>query len=303
MMFAEKRYNEEIVYFGTNHEYNGILTQPVGANNYPLVVFLNAGMIHKVGPNRLYVHLARKLAEIGFPSFRFDLSGIGDSSTKNSDLNFYDLAIGDTKMVLSRFINKKCVLIGLCTGADISFNVALKDERVIAIATINGGLLEEKEISNINYTTLINKRYYKKNLFSTKHWLKVLSGRSKIFRIKNILLLPIGIFAFLSNILRRENSTLKVNLTNQVESDTESSIIKKWSNLIDRKVSVFHIFSEGSKSLDVFRYNIEKRLQKINNNSQIMIEIIKDVDHTFTHMWSHNYLINLICEWLKKQLK
>ena len=45
----------------------------------PTVVLLNAGIVHRVGPNRMHVLLARALAAAGIPSLRFDMSGIGDS--------------------------------------------------------------------------------------------------------------------------------------------------------------------------------------------------------------------------------
>ena len=45
----------------------------------PWVVLLNAGIIHRIGPNRLYVQLARRLASRGHAVLRFDLAGIGDS--------------------------------------------------------------------------------------------------------------------------------------------------------------------------------------------------------------------------------
>jgi hypothetical protein len=39
----------------------------------------NAGMLHRVGPYRLHVRLARDLARMGFSSLRVDLADTGDS--------------------------------------------------------------------------------------------------------------------------------------------------------------------------------------------------------------------------------
>ncbi len=44
-----------------------------------LCVLVNAGMVAKSGPWRLYVEVARRLAHAGVATLRFDLGGIGDS--------------------------------------------------------------------------------------------------------------------------------------------------------------------------------------------------------------------------------
>src|SRR5262249_27402146 len=60
----------------------GIHTEPLDpprGKRSPMVLFLNAGAVHRVGPNRMYVDLARSWAEHGLTSLRLDLSGLGDS--------------------------------------------------------------------------------------------------------------------------------------------------------------------------------------------------------------------------------
>ena len=42
-------------------------------------VFLNAGAVRRIGPNRLWVEAARRWARAGVPSVRMDLEGIGDA--------------------------------------------------------------------------------------------------------------------------------------------------------------------------------------------------------------------------------
>ena len=74
---------ERIVRFGPEDGLLGILTEPVSPPRGPAILFLNAGVLHHVGPFGWYVSLARRLAELGFLSLRFDLSGIGDSPLRN----------------------------------------------------------------------------------------------------------------------------------------------------------------------------------------------------------------------------
>ncbi len=85
---------EKIALFGESRNLVGVITQP-GDGPAPdfAFVLLNAGVIHHVGPNRINVKLARRLADSGFTVMRFDLSGIGDSRASQSTLSFEAQAV------------------------------------------------------------------------------------------------------------------------------------------------------------------------------------------------------------------
>ena len=108
----------------------------------PIVVFLNAGMVHRVGPNRLHVRLARELALCGFTSLRFDLSGIGDSPARTDGASLRDAGLRDVRDALAFVANERrgstFVLVGLCSGADLAFKAALADKRVVGGVLIDG---------------------------------------------------------------------------------------------------------------------------------------------------------------------
>jgi pimeloyl-ACP methyl ester carboxylesterase len=122
----------------------GVFTKPEESSNYvrPAVVFLNAGLLHRIGPNRLYVRMAREMAAHGFSSLRFDLSGIGDSPPRTDGLPLRDAVLHDVRDALD-FLSQKWaissfILIGLCSGADLAFQVALADKRVVGAVLIDG---------------------------------------------------------------------------------------------------------------------------------------------------------------------
>ncbi len=46
------------------------------------MLFLNSGRDPHTGPNRMWVDLSRAWAALGFPCYRFDLSGLGDSPVR-----------------------------------------------------------------------------------------------------------------------------------------------------------------------------------------------------------------------------
>ena len=75
--------SERVVTFGGQGELVGVLSQPdVVRPSAPWVLLWNTGLHPRVGPCRLNVQLARRLAALGIPSLRFDLSGLGDSAAR-----------------------------------------------------------------------------------------------------------------------------------------------------------------------------------------------------------------------------
>ena len=74
--------NESAIEFGPGQEISAILTEPEHRVSDVAVVIVNAGLVHRVGPFRLHVILARELARSGFLAVRMDVSGLGYSKTR-----------------------------------------------------------------------------------------------------------------------------------------------------------------------------------------------------------------------------
>ena len=140
MMIMEHAYA-----FGSSAQLVGILTDATPAlssNGLPIILLLNAGLKHRVGPFRLHVDLARELAGLGFPVFRFDLSGIGDSNSHKDDRSREDQILSDIQEAMT-FVSShkginKFIVMGLCTGADNAHKISLRDERVSGAVFLDG---------------------------------------------------------------------------------------------------------------------------------------------------------------------
>ncbi len=107
----------------------------------PAVIILNSGIMHHVGACRLSVKLAREVAAKGLLAARFDYSGIGDSEPRRGSDSFDEVSPRECGEVMD-YLEKtrgcrRFILYGLCSGADASYNTALVDPRVIAIAQID----------------------------------------------------------------------------------------------------------------------------------------------------------------------
>ncbi len=136
---------ESVLNFGSAGGLVGVLTRPDGAavQRHPglAVVMLNAGVLHRVGPHRMHVRLARHLAESGVTSFRFDLPGVGDSrALEGSGTLLADAITGiqaALDMLQRRGVASRFVVFGLCSGADHALMIACWDPRVVGIAVVD----------------------------------------------------------------------------------------------------------------------------------------------------------------------
>ncbi len=122
---------ERIVEIGPERLF-GIITEPVGDIQGPLVVMFNVANEEHTGPSRLWVELSRRWAGYGLRSVRFDLRGLGDSPwmAHQLDTDFYFERWLDDILVVARALNpddaSNSVFVGLCSGAYWAIEAALK---------------------------------------------------------------------------------------------------------------------------------------------------------------------------------
>lgn len=135
---------ERVVKFGSVASLTGVLTEPSPERalaDVPPVLLINSGILHKVGSCRLYVKLARALAEAGVASLRFDLSGLGDSDVRKDALSFEESAVAETQEAMDYLTRLRgwtaFQLAGLCSGADVAHMTAVVDARVVGMGSID----------------------------------------------------------------------------------------------------------------------------------------------------------------------
>lgn len=134
---------ERLVNYGERTRLTGILayadpsaSAPGGAET--CVLLLNAGIIHKVGPGRLNVELARRLADSGIDTFRFDFAGVGDSPTRTDGQDLASGIITDVRETMDHLETalgyRRFIVMGLCSGADNGMRAAEQDRRIVGVA-------------------------------------------------------------------------------------------------------------------------------------------------------------------------
>ncbi|MEQ9061257.1 MAG: hydrolase 1, exosortase A system-associated [Gammaproteobacteria bacterium] len=102
------------------------------------VVIIVGGPQTRVGSHRQFVLLARRLAAAGYPVFRFDYRGIGDSGGTARDFEAVD---EDVRVAVDELVERtgvtRVVLWGLCDAASAAMMYAHRDARVSALALAN----------------------------------------------------------------------------------------------------------------------------------------------------------------------
>lgn len=161
----------------------GVLAEPVGPAVDLCAIWLNAGPQRRIGPNRMWVETARRWAALGVPTFRVDLTAIGDADGDSGSLldvrSYYtDVYLEQVRFVLdaleARGLPPRFLVGGLCAGGYWALRIADEDSRVSAAAALNPGyLVYDDGLSN----AISQSRRLGPMLLKRSTWSRVLRGQ------------------------------------------------------------------------------------------------------------------------------
>jgi alpha/beta superfamily hydrolase len=169
-----------------------VLAEPVGMPKTGVSgIFLNAGAVRRIGPNRMWVEAARRWAARGVPTLRVDLGGIGDSNGDGMRFRdvgaFYAPQLGEevaalVDEVVRRDLGERVVLGGLCADSYLAFHGAARDKRVRAALLMNPRLL-------VWDTELVARREVRTltELQKVAGWRRLLRGEVRLSRMQAIM--------------------------------------------------------------------------------------------------------------------
>ncbi len=287
---------EEAQLLGKDRDLVGVVTRPTAVevdSKLPAFLLLNAGSVHHVGPNRLYVKIARHLASLGFVALRFDFAGIGDSPRRRDRLPFGESAVRQTQEAMHHLTAKRgierFVLMGLCSGAVFSYRMATIDPRVTGAVLINGwGHLHDGADGRLppHMVNRVLVHYYTRialhSSFRTKVWRRALAGGMDYgARV------PLALKLARNRLFGRRKQTAPV----------EEDLSARMQQLAERGVCVLHIYSEGDKTLDYLQVALGDRLPECSRRGWLDVRIVRGTNHTFTPLWKQQELVDIIGTW------
>lgn len=280
--------NESPIVFGNHARLVGIRSTSDRPTEGPMIVFLNAGLLHRVGPHRLHVDIARCAAEFGVSSFRFDLSGVGESGWRDDHLPFEQSSIGEVREAMDELQRltgaESFILVGLCSGAMTAVKTAVNDRRVRGIVAIN----TQSHTTNKDLQEWVAEKsagffLWRVSFFNRAAWGRLLRGRSAV--MSNLSLIG----RQLRSVFRKKPAFRPG--TWDMSDDFEA--------LAANRLPMLLVFSEGDPAGMVFDGVVGWRGQSTPPETTILR--FAGADHTFTPVWSRKRLVASVVEWIRSQ--
>jgi dienelactone hydrolase len=284
---------EQALLLGRHKSLVGVLAQAVpsipAASAGLAVVLLNAGIIHRVGPNRMHVELARSLAAAGHTVLRFDLSGIGDSEPRADALAPLEASLADIREALdwlqsARSFNR-FVLVGLCSGADQALLHSRDDPRVVGLALLDPSLPR---------TRGFYFRHWGRRLLSLRTWLHLASGRHPLWRRALRPFLP----------RRHEDALTAANLAPDLDSPEVRELLEDaYRQVLAHRIRLLAVFAgtAGREYRINYREQMLDAFPGVHFGDALQLEYFRDADHTFSAERHRARLLALIQAWIQSQ--
>ena len=288
-MVGRDRVAEKAVAFGPDRSLVGVWTTPGndawGASR-PAVLLLNSGVIHHAGIWRLHVRLARALAADGFPSLRFDLSGIGDSERREGAGTIEETVAKDVDDALAYVRDDRgvseTVMVGLCSGARDSLEAAERAPGAVGAVAID--LLADL-LTRQHYVVHFGRR-----LLRAQSWRNTLTGQNAAMH--RLLRALRGKSAPHSRAMYRG----VVGIRDTMSRPHLSEVV---STLLERDAKLLCLFSSGLERNYNHESQFRNALPELTSHPNLEYGYFPAADHTFSRVVEQTALISRIAEWMR----
>lgn len=280
--------------FGPTRSLVGILTnpaEPATGRDLPGVILLNAGIVHRVGPQRIYVKIARRLAAMGFVVLRFDFSGVGDSTVRQDNLPFEKSVVSEAQDAMNYLGAERGVarfiLAGLCSGADFALHTACCDSRVVGAVLLNaqGDQLDTgDELRNYFLIRRKARNLWRGALFNYRTWWRAVTGRVEYGDIIRVLA-----FTFRGKFAHEKRAVPGT-------SQHAANVLR----VVGRGVRLLFVFSDGDAGLDHLQAVLGGELRQLCSSGKVGFHVIPRSDHLFALLSNQEHLFKIVCDWARE---
>ena len=274
---SDANIREYVVLLGEHRTLVAVASAPPQRSAAPVVLLVNAGVIHRIGPHRLHVRLARRLAQAGHLAMRMDLSGIGDSGAVPDQLSFRASSVADIRTAIDQITANDAaasvVVFGICSGADNALAAAEADPRIVGLVLVDPPCYA---------TTPARMRSLRARLRSLDAWMA----------------LPAKMLA-----------RLRTRLSTPAGAATVSSGGRQPPPLEDYRRQLTALTARGVRILSVYsaaqgvRYNHADQLYESFPELRGTLDSLyyPDANHTFTEIAQQTALISTLMDWFQRR--
>jgi pimeloyl-ACP methyl ester carboxylesterase len=266
--------NEIAMCLGPEKNLVGVLTPAPTPSRALAVLLLNAGVTHRIGPHRISVKLARRLASQGYTAVRFDISGVGDSRAPRNAAPFQEQAVRDIRAVMDYLEREHGLhafaLCGICAGAENAYAAALADRRVNGIFLYDG----------YAYRTL------KSRLIDESRRIRSMSLEKVKRRIVRLLSAP----------FRRAARAEQPSPEPSVPPPTRKEFARDMQALVDRGVRVSMVFS-ANRTI-AYPAQMHDAFKAHRFAEEVVWHYAPESDHLVTPLVAQRRLLALVGDWI-----
>ncbi len=272
---------ENALLFGEGKSLVAVVTDPkpgVEARKQG-VILLNAGVLHRVGPNRVHVQLARLLAAQGFVVLRFDFSGIGDSRQAGGNEPFAQRAVREASQamdVLGQVRDlREFLVFGICAGADAGLEASAHDPRVVGAVLIDGYNLPSLRMALY---------FYRSKLINPRSWFRFLSGRSLTWSL-------------VRSLTSKPAAAQAASAGLESLLPSPSQFVERFRSLCERGTQILLVYTDSSAAHYNYRRYLRRQLDSRPFKGRISVEYMAHSDHVFTLLVNRTKLFEIVGAW------
>jgi len=249
------------------------------------LVLLNVGIIHRIGPHRFNVKLARALTSEGLVTLRMDLSGQGDSSAPDDALPYDQQAVADLQEAMDHLQRickiEKFAIVGICSGAYNALAAALADNRVTALWMLDGYAYPTARSVWNRYTWRLREA----SLRALESWTRKLARRT-VRAIRNV-----------------TNRSTSQELWDFGRCAPPREVFgRDVQTLVDRGVAVCFVYSGSMRWIFNYPEQLREAFSEFNFVDRAKCEYLPQADHTASTLATQQQLIRSIAAWLHDAL-
>ncbi len=267
------------------------------------ILMLNPGHVGRSGAGDLEALVGDQLAALGYPVYRFDFPGLGDTygELPGWETDYFrfiqeggntDMALGLIEFVNLREEAQNIVLIGLCGGAITAlFAASRASESIqgIAILDTDFSLLTPREDSD-NQSSLAQSGVlgqvlrFAKKVRHPQTWLRFFTGENRfrsVLRPLRSILLPLA----------------QRLLGDDLPGDANRPLIDSCRRVVDRGIVILSVTAAG-KLREIYLHQVEPTAFGEAREAQFQQLSIPNTNHVFTAGGAKTVVVRKLIDWV-----